>query len=434
MHALRLYRLVTSTLIFVGAITGIAPASLAQTGVPSFSTQEPISGMIGSTFMIVVPLANVGTGIAGTVEVTSISFGAAVLNTPTLPLQLDSFPPNDLRVLILEFDGRKLGTGGTYLLTVRGTFTSGTQKLGIAVNRFFSVTVATGYEENELKEWATQSAVDAKFDSLPHLNINADNQEMLTFFRGRPEFVDSGIDPTSTAVWAKFANGRLIGIINNTILPPQVAANTQPSRGVPSQSGAKTALFQQPEKASQQVSPSASADPTGREFPRSSNYRVLNTFGLGSFSPDAAFDIRAWLNRQNYTSIDGDASVESLKKVGGEGIFYITTHGVVADSPAQYYLWTSTAKTPELQKKYEQELPPTGGHLGYFKAWLGNDVISGKGIYEEHYAITAQFVTDYWHDFSVNSLVYIDACQSNSLGAHGFVDACFAKHASLYIG
>jgi len=180
MHSVRFSRWVTSALVCAATIIGFASASLAQTGVPSFSTQQPISGMIGSNFMIVVPLANVGTGIAGTVEVTSISCGGAVLRTPALPLPIGSLSPNDFHMLVLQFDGQNLGAGGTYLLTVRGTYTSGTQTLGFAVNRFFTVIVATGYEQNELQEWATQSAVDAKFDSLPHLDVYADNQEMFS--------------------------------------------------------------------------------------------------------------------------------------------------------------------------------------------------------------------------------------------------------------
>lgn len=427
-------RWVVSALSLAAIVIGIASASVAQTGVPAFSTEQPISGMIGSNFMIVVPLANVGTGIAGTVEVTSISFGTAVLNNPTLPLRIGSFSPSDLRVLILEFDGRTLGIGGAYLLTVRGTYTSGTQTLGFAVNRFFTVTVASGYEENELREWATQSAIDAKFASLPHLNIHADNQEMLSFFRSRPEFVDSGIDPSSAAVWAKFANGRLIAIVNNLIMPAQTTANTQPSTGVSSQSWASPTHSQQTQKPNEQVSPSASAVAADTELPKSSTYRVLNTLGLGWKAPDAVIDIRRWLDNQNYTKIDDDASVEGLKKVGGEGVFYIASHGKVLGSPPQYYLWTDTIKTPYGQKTYEQELPPKGNHLIYFEAIRGDDAMLGGLIYETHYAINAQFVTDYWHEFGVNSLVYIDACESNSLGAKDFVNACFQKHASVYFG
>src|ERR1700726_4683213 len=53
------------------------------------------------------------------------------------------------------------------------------------------------------------------------------------------------------------------------------------------------------------------------------------------------------------------------------------------------------------------------------------------------YAITSQFVRNYWkqHPFSLNSLVFMDVCESNGLSAQqDFVRACFEAQASVYVG
>src|SRR5271166_2812300 len=121
MHNVKFSRWTGSALICAAIIFAIASNGITQTGVPTISTGKAISGMIGSNFMIVVPLVNVGTGIAGSVEVTSVKFAGALLSSPTLPLPPESISPSGFRTLVLQFDGKHLTTGGTYLLTVRGT-------------------------------------------------------------------------------------------------------------------------------------------------------------------------------------------------------------------------------------------------------------------------------------------------------------------------
>ena len=433
MHSVTFSRWVTSALVFAATIIGIASASLAQTGLPSFSSQEPISGMIGNNFMIVMPLVNVGTGIAGAVEVTSVTFAGAVLSSPALPLPPESISPSGFRTLVLQFDGKNLGAGGTYLLTVRGTYKFGTQTLGFAVNRFFTVTVATGYVQTELQQWAILDAVAVKFDSLPHVDVDADNQEMLSYFQSRPEFVNSGIDVPSATVWATLANGRDIGIVNNRDKSPEIGAGTMPSPAVSPTISPKASLPSRPP----QIIPIVDS-----ELPVSSTYRVLNALGPTFVTPDK--DIASWLTLKGYTAADGDASLDGLKKVGGEGVFYIASRGeVLREGPNSYFaLWT----TDRLSLGFEaalfealtaQKNPFKPAEITYFFADEGyDDPFTGKPIEKYHYAITSEFVRKYWKQkqFGLNSLVYIDACDSSSVATTDFKTACFEASASVYVG
>jgi hypothetical protein len=148
---MRWWTLLVSLLAWM--IGGVCSAALAQSSGPTFSTQTPLSGLTGSTFVVLLPLVNTGTDAAANVQVTAVGLGNAPLASPTLPLAVGTLSPQEHNVVDVRFDGTNLVVGNHYLLAVRGTYQFGTQTLGFAVNRFLTVTVPSGSGQTELQRW-----------------------------------------------------------------------------------------------------------------------------------------------------------------------------------------------------------------------------------------------------------------------------------------
>ncbi len=108
----------------------------AQT--PSFSAQSPTAGLAGSNFEVILPLVNSGSAAAGSVQVTAVELSSAgivsaALRSPTLPVQIGSFPIGAQYILDFAFDAQPLKKGSKYLLTVRGNYSSGGNTVSFAV-------------------------------------------------------------------------------------------------------------------------------------------------------------------------------------------------------------------------------------------------------------------------------------------------------------
>ena len=206
-------RLLGAALLFL-----ILP-SRASAQSPVFTTQTPESGVVGSTFVVLLPVFNTGSAEADNVQVTSVTLGHATLASPSLPVSVGILAPADHYEIHLQFDDSTLVSGQKYLLTVRGTYTVGTETFGFALNRFLTVSVATGTVQTELRRWIVLDAVKAKFASLSFSDRTADNEEMLGFLQTFPDFVDSGVSTDTTSVWATFSDGRALIIANDTVPP-----------------------------------------------------------------------------------------------------------------------------------------------------------------------------------------------------------------------
>lgn len=440
-------RMVTSFLAIGLFLCALAP--FARGDSPSFSTLTPKSGVLGSTFVVLLPIVNMGTGTAGLVRVTSATLGRLRVSSPALPLAVGTMGSNDSKQLVLQFGSSQLTVGAKYLLTVRGTYQSGTATLGFAVNRILAVEHPSPPVQVDIQRWIALDAVRAEFASLPDLDPVADAQAMLTFLQSRPEFVESGIYPDSSSVFAEFSDGRAVIIANDRPVSSSVTSpvsdHPAPGTGSAASNGlASQARSTQLSGASLAVAKQAAAsgDSGPSELPMSSQARLLDALtGTGYIDNFVVTDLFSWLIVQGYTPPEGaDASVASLKTVGGDGIFYFATHGGflgtgLLDDPHVYALWTSTPSDIAKDLDFADDLFPPD-RLVYMFAKTEKDLVTGKWIKETHYGITSEFVKKYWPEgtFGTNSLVYIDACNSANFGAQDFKNAVLAAGAGVYVG
>src|SRR5262249_30648815 len=146
-------------------------------------------------------------------------------------------------------------------------------------------------------------------------------------------------------------------------------------------------------------------------------------FALGSAFVDPRPDLRAWLNEENYAQpVNEGATVDQLKTVGGDGVFYFDGHG----GGEPYSLTTSTEVSSALDKQFDDDLHPKTVNgvkqlqrLTYITAVWDSALIGYKT--KSVYGFTSRFITDYWHDFGSNSFVFIDACGSDGVDAQTII-------------
>ena len=180
------------------------------------------------------------------------------------------------------------------------------------------------------------------------------------------------------------------------------------------------------------------------EIPLSIKARLLN--GLGSGMEDPVPDIHAWLvDKQGYSDpIGADASVISLRSVGGDGVFYISSHAQAdAADDLPFNIWTSTETNgncePESTAVCPDPLLPNDikdKRVGAYIADNQYDPAKDEYTAESHYGIKTEFVSKYWHDFGGNAFVYIDTCESDKSdpSVEAFKNALRALRASVYAG
>jgi hypothetical protein len=429
-----------------------APVARAQS---ALSTQAPISGLNGDTFAIFLPLANSGTATVSNVQVTgAVMNGGSPVNL-SLPYTLpEALRSNDTEVLDLQFVSGNLLAGNRYLVTVRGTYQSGEQVFGFSVNRFVTVTVPSASLLTEIQQWVDIDALIAKVNTLPGVDVAADNQALLAAIQANPDFVRSGIDAPSSSVWAMFADGS-----------PLVFGN---DRRTPSSSAGSSATAAQNQISSGFINRSSLAagdaavvPPT--EIPASSQVRLLWADYYSLTGSAIVAYLAPWLTAANYKPIqnidvssfrDDNATVESLKKVGGDGVLYYAAHGgffgdgKTLYTPLTFALSTSTDANAINDTPYECDLHPDHcvADQGPFRLVRCGFHLNGDGPEVPRYCLTAAFVTKYWTDFSDNSFVYIAACNSDDprpstalpsgvpQGAQDFKQAVFSKNVSVYAG
>ncbi|MGH8656305.1 MAG: PKD domain-containing protein [Gammaproteobacteria bacterium] len=289
------------------------------------------------------------------------------------------------------------------------------------------------------EKWVALDAVKAKFDSLPGLDRNADNEEMLNLLRSRPEFVDAGIDVASSSVWANFADGDPIVIFNNRTLPDQPVIALQPRSTEPLTNTAASAGAESAQPFDASPPRDALRAASLPELPFSSAVRFLNTFGsLGSAAGDAIVELRRILTRQNYVPVAEEAvTLEALKTVGGDGVFYISTHGGfwrLLNGRRTFGLTTATRADLGIDRALTDDI--LDRRIVRALAKVEFDVLTGTWRSGWRYAFTAAWVRNYWTNFSANSFVYIDACNSDDPDqtAQDFKTAVLAKNVSVYAG
>jgi hypothetical protein len=430
--------------VLMVALAFLTTPVFAQT--PQFATKTPVTGNTGSAFFVFLPVANFGTGAASNMQLTSVTLNhlgapaAPTLVPATLPSVTGSgyLGPGGVRTLDLEFDNSKLAAGNTYLLTLRGTYQVGGTTRGFALNR--PVAYAPGFAATHQQ---VLDLIGTKFQSLPGVDRQADNQTLRAFVDGLPQISAAGVGVTSSLVWARFADsGRTLVILNNR---PLTAQPTISSANAPS----SALVTRDKEVAEETAVQSAIADQllgSATEIPQSIKARLLNGFGSGIANPVP--DIHEWLvDKQAYSDpIGADASVAGLRHVGGDGVFYINSHGGADSTAAEsipYHIWTNTETTDDC-------LPPSticpdpllpgdilNGRVDEFIAINQYDPGSKEFTKASHYSIYAtKFVTEYPWNFAGNAFVYIDTCDSakNDPSVQEFKNLLFKQGASVYAG
>ncbi|MBC8137956.1 MAG: hypothetical protein H8F28_18915, partial [Fibrella sp.] len=241
---------------------------------------------------------------------------------------------------------------------------------------------------------------------------NVSDQQVVAFLRSRPEFEDAGSVKAGGA-WARFTDGQLFIVSRNFAEPDP--DKSRASRYAP-ESGTRAA---------------------GRELPKSDRARVYNALG-SAFTPPHD-ELRLWMVRHGYLlAPDQEATVEALKTVGGDGVFYINTHGdygKTRDNEEVWAMWTADKVSPANDLRYQDLL--ADGSLVRFSALHDKAPIQNpfnddlEGLPETHYAITKRFVEKFNWTFGANSFVFLNCCWSADAG---FAQACFDRGASTLAG
>ncbi len=247
-------------------------------------------------------------------------------------------------------------------------------------------------------------AVAAALGSLPPGASTADKlAAATTAMDARPEFERTGSSLEWGSAWGLFHGGTLyiVDAVGRPATQPLPEAEASARQGVPARHGV----------------------PAGPAV----LCQVLPTSHYANLSAR----ISPWLTAAGY-SVTADPTrgggVDSLRYVQAAGLFYMGAHGVVAWlGEGNGDVWAAaTATTPSLSldRLYAEDL-------------ADRSLVIVEGYPVEgpirRYGITAGFVRKYM-GFAPNSLVYMDACSSDSTAAAPFKQACFDKGASLYAG
>jgi len=430
-------------------------AGFAQAQVPAFATQTPTAGNSANTFFVFLPVANVGTGDASNIQLTSVALNflgspaTTVIQPATLPFTPGTgfLGAGGVRILDLEFDNTPLVSGNTYALVVSGTYQANGTTNNFALN-YSPLVYASGFTATHDQ---VLDVIGWKLDAFPEIYNFADYPALLAFISGVPQVMAVEVGDPATAVSVKFSDGREPILLEGDI--PPLSLTVQPITGH-DRLPVVQPLHDTGGFASTGLRADAAGSPPSRptEMPASPTMRLL--FALDPTNANSIPTIQPWLVKQGYQPVTADASVAGLRSVGGDGIFYIDSHGSAkAEINWPYHIWTTTpvpvdpAKPDALTQAdicpHSEHPYPCGPDLDpqarlvvatlrdhYNPATQQKENIS-------HYGITAYFVNYYWKNFSENALVYIDTCDSDKLidpTVLQFQDAIFQKHGSVYLG
>lgn len=259
--------------------------------------------------------------------------------------------------------------------------------------------------------------VESVIAALPGDDFEADTEALVAYLRSRPEFAAAGASDDGT-VFAVFTDGTLAFVIHGG--PVENAQNTP-------------GLLQ---SMSRTLATSASAPP-GATVPSTNQYRLLNAMGSYFASSDSRAQIATMLSARGYSGIVADATLENLRSVAGDGVFYLRAHGGSAFRQIGldedfYALWTSSpAADPEVERadaSLQSDLLNKRVAYMLFRNSRWNQAI-GALPENRHYGITHRFVAHYM-SFADDSLIYIDACDG---AVWPFFRAAFVN-ASVFAG
>ncbi len=252
---------------------------------------------------------------------------------------------------------------------------------------------------------ATLREVINRIPALTGSDANARRQEMLAVLRGRPEFEEVGEDEDGS-LWARFTDGRLFVIIANRDALTQAEVDSIV---------ADLDLTSAPASPAGLAAASLPGPPNG--LPKSENAR----FYLGG-EPPGYPTVIPWLQQivksRGYviTPGAGIGTIDDLKNVSGDGIFYWTSHGGPGrrrDGSRGYGIASATQISVLNDIRYKQDwdslrlVYTTRVTRNFLPSWGVNDSLPA------YYAITAEFVRRYM-SFEKDSFIYLGACSAMS--------------------
>ncbi len=250
---------------------------------------------------------------------------------------------------------------------------------------------------------ATFDAVDQKIANLTGADDTSRRQELLAFLQSRPEFEAAG-EETDATIWARFTDGRLYLLIANRDFPMEgeVRAAQHPIRRSPP-----------------------------AELPERIKFRLLA--GLEPQIPTAVPQLKGYLIGRGYQPAAnmGTGTIYDLKRVIGDGVFYLGGHGGTGKNSAGVSVFGVTSAT-EISNSHDALLRDD---------WDKDRIVYARplrpglrGPLKKFYCVTSEWVKEYWR-FGPNSLVYIDACSSaNDPLAAPFSQECINQDAGVYVG
>jgi hypothetical protein len=289
------------------------------------------------------------------------------------------------------------------------------------------------------ERWAAMTAAGEYFDSLGPIPVADKNAAMLAWLLAHPLIGDAGIE--ADTVWAYFLDGLPILFADNRrdSSPQAPAAARTRSKYSPVES--VSSLSRSDTTGTQQIEGPPNPVFFDAELPRSKNVLFIDAFRSGWPSNDVSPHIQQRFVDVGYSllpySTDSTPTIAELKaQVADLGVFFITTHGSVGRFEdkvvgvvGSYYAYQS--RIPLNRGEFEARASDVlSKRLVPFRASLARDEGGNTIATEWTWGITERFVETYFN-FSEDSLVFIDACNSSR---DRMRNAFVAAGANVYMG
>jgi hypothetical protein len=240
-----------------------------------------------------------------------------------------------------------------------------------------------------------------KAKELNNIKTIADRIQFVVWALQQPEFSTAGL-MDGNGVYALFTDDRIALFVDTPLTGDPNIGGRKANEG--SQSGSDGA-----NNGGRVLQTARTA-----EVPNSNLVTLYN--GMGKYFEDNTLSIEKIFKVFPSTMFKvtrKDATIENLKTVKDDGVFYLFTHGGGAGIPnppprndSTFYmgLWTKDEVNGPNEITYKSLLDEK--KLAYMRSSFDTE----EGVW--HYAITEEFVKHYM-SFAENSLIYIDACNSN---------------------
>jgi hypothetical protein len=252
---------------------------------------------------------------------------------------------------------------------------------------------------------AVFNAIDSKIASLAGTDPNAREQELITYLRTRPEFEEVG-QGRDGSIWGRFTDDRLYIIVAN-----------------------------QGKDRSRDLLPRTTSRAAPAELPVPARARVFNALDSGFLSyvlsTDVTPEIRSMLAARGYTVTDGEGTIDQLKLVTGDGVFYLDAHGGWGEGRGGQEVFSIVSSTTV------SEATDAALDLDWRSKRLAYCTVATDGLFysstSKYYGITTEFLKTYM-SFGNEAIVFINACHSADPSSLDFLATMRGKISGVYVG